>query len=80
MAGTVLPRGEPQPYPQVPGEDERELLTTGTQVINLQGVFWWPDGNLGSRLLLNSGHTVCDCEATHLRLLPSGSSHRSIYL
>ena len=32
MAGTVLPRGDPHSLPQLPVEDERELLNKGTQV------------------------------------------------
>jgi hypothetical protein len=32
MAGTVLPRGDPHSMPQLPVEDERELLNKGTQV------------------------------------------------
>ncbi len=31
MAGTVLPRGDPHAMPQLPVEDERELLNKGTQ-------------------------------------------------
>jgi hypothetical protein len=31
MAGTVLPRGDPHSLPQLPVEDERELLNKGTQ-------------------------------------------------